>query len=150
MNSPQHIEPQPRPRWEQAIKIVMRWLVSTLAIFVAVLIVPGIQFSGPGWQLGIVAALFGLINLLLRPLVMLLTCPLILLTFGLFGLVINAAMLLLTAQIAANFGLMFQIDGLWPAILGGLLISIVTLIFNVLTGEARVKVGRPHSDKDAL
>lgn len=128
----------------------MRWLVSTLAIFVAVLVVPGIQFSGPGWELGIVAAVFGIINVLLRPLIMLLTCPLILLTFGLFGLVINAAMLLLTAQVAASVGLMFRIDGFWPAVLGGLLISIVTLIFNMLTGEARVMVGRPHSDKDAL
>lgn len=144
MNSPQQIEPQVRPWWEQTIRIIMRWLVSTLAIFVAVLVVPGIEFSGPGWELGVVAALFGVINVLLRPLIMLLTCPLILLTFGLFGLVINAAMLLLTAQIAAIGGLMFRIDGFWPAVLGGLLISVVTLIFNILTGEAQVAVRRPQ------
>lgn len=144
MNSPQQIEPQVRPWWEQTIRIIMRWLVSTLAIFVAVLVVPGIEFSGPGWELGVVAALFGVINVLLRPLIMLLTCPLILLTFGLFGLVINAAMLLLTAQIAAIGGLMFRIDGFWPAVLGGLLISVVMLIFNILTGEAQVAVRRPQ------
>ena len=144
MNSPQQIEPQVRPWWEQTIRIIMRWLVSTLAIFVAVLVVPGIEFSGPGWELGVVAALFGVINVLLRPLIMLLTCPLILLTFGLFGLVINAAMLLLTAQIAAIGGLMFRIDGFWPAVLGGLLISVVTLVFNILTGEAQVAVRRPQ------
>lgn len=144
MNSPQQIEPQVRPWWKQTIRIIMRWLVSTLAIFVAVLVVPGIEFSGPGWELGVVAALFGVINVLLRPLIMLLTCPLILLTFGLFGLVINAAMLLLTAQIAAIGGLMFRIDGFWPAVLGGLLISVVMLIFNILTGEAQVAVRRPQ------
>ncbi|MBC8162788.1 MAG: phage holin family protein [Roseiflexaceae bacterium] len=142
MNSqPQPTAPQPR-LWEQIVRLVMRWLVSTLAIFLAVLIVPGIEFAGPGWQLGVVAVLFGLVNALLRPLIAVLTCPLILMTFGLFGLVINAAMLLLTAQLAAQVGVVFRIDGLWAAVLGGVLISIVTLVFNLATGEVRGSVVR--------
>ena len=59
--------PSPPPAWKRALSVLIRWLISTLAIFVAVLIVPGIEFTGPGWQLGVVAAVFGLINVLLRP-----------------------------------------------------------------------------------
>jgi putative membrane protein len=87
-----------------------------------------------------VAAVFGLVNVALRPLLALLTCPLIILTLGLFGLVINALMLLLTAQIAASLGVQFTVDGFWPAVLGGLVISIVSLILTILAGEANVQV----------
>lgn len=120
----------------------MRWLISTIAIFIAVLIVPGIEFSGPGWELGIVAAVFGLVNVLLRPLLSLLTCPLILLTFGLFGLVINAGLLLVTAAIAENLGLVFRVNGFWPALWGGLIISIISTVLNLLAGDRPVVVVR--------
>jgi putative membrane protein len=138
--------PQPIDRWRQARSLVLRWLISTLAIFAAVYLIPGIEFVGPGWQLGVVAAVFGLVNIALRPLLTLLTCPLIILTLGLFGLVINALLLLLTAQIAASLGVQFTVDGFWAAVLGGLVISIVTLILSILAGEANVQmvVRRPE------
>lgn len=139
---PQRELPQPQPWYRQAFRLVVRWLISTLAIFVAVLVVPGIEFVGPGWELGIVAAVFGLVNVLLRPLLTVLTCPLILLTFGLFGLVINAALLLMTAAIAGNLGLVFRINGFWPALLGGLIISIISTVLNILTGDRPVVVVR--------
>jgi len=119
---------------------VLRWLISTLAIFVAVYLIPGIGFVGPGWQLGVVALVFGLVNLALRPVLALLTCPLIILTRGPFGLVINALLLLLTAQIAASLGVRFTVDSFWSALFGGLVISIVTLVLNVLAGEIPVQV----------
>jgi putative membrane protein len=131
---------QPPDRWRQARRLILRWLISTLAIFAAVYLIPGISFVGPGWQLGVVAAVFGLVNVALRPLLALLTCPLIILTLGLFGLVINALMLLLTAQIAASLGVQFTVDGFWPAVLGGLVISIVSLILTILAGEGNVQV----------
>lgn len=127
--------PQPAPPWQRARSLILRWLISTLAIFVAVYLLPGIEFVGPGWQLGIVALLFGLVNLALRPLLLLLTCPLILLSLGLFGLVINAVLLLLTSQLAASFGVQFTVDGFGSAFLGGLVISIVSLLLNILAGE---------------
>ena len=138
--------PQPIDRWRQARSLVLRWLISTLAIFAADYLVPGISFVGPGWQFGIVAAVFGLVNVALRPLLTLLTCPLIILTLGLFGLVINALLLLLTAQIAGSLGVQFTVEDFWPAVLGGLVISIVTLILTILAGEANVKlvVRRPE------
>ncbi|MEP7190378.1 MAG: phage holin family protein, partial [Roseiflexaceae bacterium] len=80
------------------------------------------------------------VNIGLRPLLSLLTCPLIILTLGLFGLVINALLLLLTAWIASSLGVQFMIDGFWPAFWGGLIISIVTLILTLLAGDQRVQV----------
>ena len=139
---PPQPEIQPQTWYVQVARGVLRWLISTIAIFVAVIIVPGIEFVGPGWELGIVAAVFGLINTLLRPLLTLLTCPLILLTFGLFGLVINAALLLLTAAIASNLGLTFRIDSFWAAVLGGLIVSIISTILNLLAGETPLVIRR--------
>ncbi len=130
------LEPmQAPPPCRRARSLVLRWLISTLAIFVAVYLIPGIGFVGPGWQLGIVAAVFGLVNAALRPLLTLLTCPLIILSLGLFGLVINALLLLLTARIAAGLGVQFTVDSFFSAFLGGLVISLVSVLLNVLAGE---------------
>lgn len=130
------LEPlQAPPPWRRARSLVLRWLISTLAIFVAVYLIPGIGFVGPGWQLGIVAAVFGLVNAALRPLLTLLTCPLIILSLGLFGLVINALLLLLTARIAAGLGVQFTVDGFLSAFLGGLVIALVSVLLNILAGE---------------
>lgn len=132
--------PQPVSRWQQLRSIILRWLISSLAIFAAVFLVPGIEFTGPGWQVGLVALIFGLVNVALRPLLSLLTCPLILVTFGLFGLIINAALLLLTAELARSLGVQFRVDGFWTAVLGGLVISIVSLVLNALAGESPVQI----------
>ncbi len=131
-----NISPPPEvSRWQQARVLILRWLISTLAIFAAVQIVPGIVFVGPGWELGLIAMIFGLVNILLRPILTLLTCPLVLLTLGFFGLVINAALLWLTSQIATGLGFSFTIDGFWPAFWGGLVISIVTTLLSMLAGD---------------
>lgn len=130
----------PPTRLQRLRGLTLRWLISTLAIFVAIVIVPGIEFTGPGWQIGIIALLFGLINVALRPILMLLTCSLVVLTLGLFGLVINAALLALTAEIAGSIGLQFSISGFWPALGGGLVISLVSTALNILAGETPVRV----------
>lgn len=133
-------ESQRPSRWRQIRSLTLRWLINILAIYAAVWLVPGIEFEGPGWQLGVIAAVFGLINVALRPLLTLLTCPLIILTFGLFGLVINALLLVLTAQIAGSLGFQFTVAGFWPAVLGGLVIALVGLALNVLAGEQSFQV----------
>jgi putative membrane protein len=127
--------PNPPTRWEQARTLSLRWLISTLAIFAAVKLVPGITFVGPGWELGLIAMIFGLVNLALRPILTILTCPLVVLTLGFFGLVINALLLSLTSQIAAGLGFRFEIDGFWPAFWGGLVISLVTTVLSILAGD---------------
>jgi putative membrane protein len=131
-----------RPPWQ---RLILRWLIGSLAIFAATWI-PGIEFSGPGWQLGVVALVFGLLNALLRPLIYLLTCPLVILTLGLFGLVINAVMLGLTSALADQLNIQFQVDGFWPAFFGGLVISIVTTLLSVLAGDTNVRVVRVRGE----
>lgn len=117
-------------------KLVLRWLISTLAIFAAVWAVPGIHFEGPGWQLGIVAFVFGLLNALLRPFMIILT----IFTLGLFGLVINALLLMFSSALAGYVGIAFHVDGFWSAFLGGVVIWLVTMLLSWLAGDQRVVV----------
>ena len=117
------------------MKLLLRWVCISIAIFVAVKLLPGIRFEGPWWQLGIVALIFGLLNALVRPVLMFLTCPLILLTLGLFILIINAAMLGLTAATAKTFGIDFQVSGFWSALWGAIVISLVSAALNLLIGD---------------
>jgi putative membrane protein len=128
-----------RPPW---LQLLLRWAISSLAIFAAIMVVPGIQFSGPGWHIGVVALVFGLLNALLRPLIYLLTCPLVILTLGLFGLVINAMLLGLTSALADQLNIAFHIDGFWPAFWGGLVISVVSTVLSILAGDTNVRVVR--------
>lgn len=137
MDNQQFIPPAARPAWQ---RLLLRWLISSLGIFVAIWIVPGIHFSGPGWHIGVVALVFGLLNALLRPLLYLLTCPLVILTLGLFGLVINAVLLGLTSALADQLNIAFHIDGFWPAFWGGLVISIVTTVLSLLAGDTSIRV----------
>jgi putative membrane protein len=112
-------------------RLLIRWLITALSLYVAVQLIPGIEASGPWWGLLIVAAIFGLVNALVRPLVSVLTCPLVILTLGLFILVVNAAMLGLTAWLAGPW---LDIAGFWPAFFGGLVVSVVSFLLNWLLG----------------
>jgi putative membrane protein len=120
--------------------LFVRWLINTLAIYLAIRLVPGIHFEGGAGALLAVAALFGLVNSFLRPILTVLTCPLVLLTLGLFTFVINALLLLVTASLSRQFDLGLSIDGFWPAFWAGILIGIVSTVLSLLVGEGRVKV----------
>jgi putative membrane protein len=135
MNEQQSPE-QPSPSQSGLPQLILRWLISTLAIFVAVWLVPGIEFQGPGWQLGIVGLCFGFLNVLLRPLAIILTV----FTLGLFSLVVNALLLIFTAIVASRLGIQFTVDGFWSAFLGGLIISLVTTILSHLSGDRRIVI----------
>lgn len=139
MNTEQQPDLQ-QQRLAELRRILLRWLTSSLAIFIAVWLVPGIEFSGPGWQLGIVAIILGLLGTLLRPLLLIFALPLILLTLGLFVLVINALLLLLTSSLADQLGIAFSVDGFGSALLGGLVISIVSGLLNLLAGERTIQI----------
>lgn len=116
-------------------RFLLRWLINALAIWAAIEIVPGIHAEG-GWTvIAVVALILGFTNALLKPLLKLLTCPLILLTLGLFTLVINAAVLLFTSWLAGALGLSFQVAGFWPAFWGGLIISIAGVILSLLVHD---------------
>jgi putative membrane protein len=114
----------------------LRWLINALALFAAATVVPGIEVDGNGWVIyAVVAIIFGLVNALIRPLLKLMTCPLILLTLGLFTLVINALMLWLTSWLSQALDLGFYVDGFWPAFWGGLVAGIVSVILNLIVKD---------------
>jgi putative membrane protein len=116
-------------------KLLLRWLINAAALYVAARIVPGIELGDQVVVVLGVALVFGLVNALLRPLLTLLTCPLIILTLGLFTLAINAALLLLTSALSRAVGLSFVVEGFWPAFWGGLVVSIVSLVAAMLIHE---------------
>jgi putative membrane protein len=116
-------------------RILLRLLINAIALWVAVEIVPGIHAESPLTIL-IVALIFGALNAVIRPLVAFFTCPMIIVTLGLFIFVINAVMLWFTAWIADRLNLGFGIEGgFWPAFWGALVISLVSLAISLLIKE---------------
>ena len=113
-------------------KFFFRWAINAVALYVAVLVVPGIDLRGSWTGILWLALIIGLLNALVRPLLKFLTCPLIILTLGLFTIVINTIMLLLTSRIAQGFGIGLSVDGFWTAVLGSLVISIVSIVMSVI------------------
>ena len=113
--------------------LLLRLIVNAIALFAATQVgIPGLRFDGDWKTIVVVAFIFGLVNALIRPLLMLLTCPLVLLTLGLFTLVINALMLALTGWLAQQFNLGFVVDGFWAAFVGALVVSIVSWVLTLL------------------
>ena len=118
-------------------KILVRWAIVALALFIAAWLVPGIRVSGTAWMAyALMAVVLALVNALVRPLLTLLTCPLVLLTLGVFTLVINGVTLWLSAKIANMLGIGFYVDGFWAAFLGALIVSIVTVILSAFVRES--------------
>ena len=113
-------------------------LVTAAAMWVAVQIVPGLDFSGELWKLLLVAFIFGLINAFIRPILLIFTLPITIMTLGLFLLVINAVLLLLTGVISAELNLGFTVADFWAALLGSIVISIVGLLLSMLIGSTRI------------
>ncbi|WP_330289432.1 phage holin family protein [Streptomyces sp. NBC_00576] len=116
---------------------VVKTIANAGALGVAVWILDKITLTGDstGKKIGtlvVVALLFGLVNFLVKPLVKVLTFPLFILTLGLITLVVNALMLLLTSWLADKFDLSFHVEGFWTAVLGGLIISIVSWALHVI------------------
>jgi putative membrane protein len=128
-------------------KLVIRWLINALALFAAAWLVPDITVDGSGgWTVfAVMAIILGLVNAVLRPLLKLLTCPLIILTLGLFSLVINGFTLWLSSWIAVNwFHVGFYVRGFWAAFLGGLVVSIVSVILSAILIDEDEKRQRPR------
>lgn len=116
-------------------RFLLRWAINAAGVYAAIWIVPGIEFFGEWTGVLWIALIFGLLNALVRPLLKLLTCPLIVLTLGLFTLVINTLMLMLTSAISQSIGIAFVVDGFWPALLGSLVISLVSVALSVFVRD---------------
>ena len=119
-------------------RLILRWGINAVALYAAV---------GTGWIPGIdsqntsipailaLAVVFGVVNALIRPLLKVLTCPLILLTLGLFTLVINTGLFWLTGWIGQYFDIGFTVAGFWPAFWGGLVMGVVSALLTLLVRD---------------
>lgn len=117
---------------------IMRWLINAAAIWAAIELVNGITPIQAGVEnILIIALIFGLVNALIRPIIMFMTCPLIILTLGLGTLLVNTAMFALAGEIGARFDVGFTVDGFWPAFWGALVVSIVSAVLSTVLGEKR-------------
>ncbi len=114
------------------MNLLVRWLLNAAALMVVAYIVPGFYVRGFFSAL-IAAAVIGLVNATLGVLVKIITFPLTILTLGLFLIVVNALML----RVAAMFVPGFNLNGWWPALIGAVLLSLVSWFLNWLTGEKR-------------
>ncbi|MBX5489809.1 MAG: phage holin family protein [Chloroflexi bacterium] len=120
--------------------LIVRWLITAIALVIAAWLIPGIRVQDQNaWvAVAVMAAVLGLVNAFVRPLLTFLSCPLILLTLGLFLLVINAATLGLASWLAVNlFGVGFYIDGFWSALFGSIVVSIVSFVLSLVLPDER-------------
>jgi putative membrane protein len=115
---------------------LIRLLVNAAALWVATRLVPGVTFAG-GWLpfLG-VACVFGVVNAFIRPVAKVLTFPLIILTLGIFALVVNGLMLWLTSSLSVALGLGFHVSGFWAAFWGALVVTLVSTVLSILVADS--------------
>lgn len=121
-------------------RFLQGWAINTLAVLVAAILLPGIDY-GNDWRVLLLASLLlGVLNAVVRPLLMLFALPLLIVTMGLFMLVINALLLLLVGQIVHDF----TVKSFGSAVLGSIIISLVSLVLNTLsgTGKSRIHIRR--------
>lgn len=106
--------------------ILIRLIINAIALWAAATWIKGVHFEGTAWQMVLVALVFGIVNAVIKPIVKFFTFPFIILTLGLLTLVINALMLMLTAAMTP----ILRIDGFWPAFLGSVVISLVSMVLS--------------------
>jgi len=114
--------------------MLIRWIIASFSLFIAAWLVPGIRVEGNAWAVyAVMAVILGLINAVIRPILKLISFPLIIFSLGLFLLVINGITLWLASAIAVHwFHVGFYVHGFWSAFLGALIVSIVSVILSAL------------------
>jgi putative membrane protein len=128
-------------------RFAQSWFINTLAVLVAVVIVPGLEFRNNSvWVPFVTSLVLGILNAFFRPLMMFLALPLLIFTLGLFMLVINAMLLYLVGLLMGGY---FEVAGFGSALLGALIISIVSMALNILTGatHSRVRIQRQRPSR---
>lgn len=128
--------------------LLLHWILNAAALWVAAVLIPGLDFHGGPVRLLLVAAVFGIVNSTLRPILAILTCPLIVLTLGLFTLVINALMLQLTGWLSEGWNLGFTVSGFWAAFFGGLVVGLVSMLLSLALAPKESRVASRESRLD--
>lgn len=119
------------------MRLLLRLLINAAALWAAVRLVPGISFTGNPALLLAVALVFGVVNTIVKPIVTLLSLPAVLLTLGIFLLVINALMLWFTSWLSTSLGFGFHVSGFGAAFLGGIVVSLVAWALSVFLDQPR-------------
>lgn len=114
---------------KEALMLIIKWLLMTAAVMIAAYVIPGVRVTGFFAALW-VALFLGIVNLLIKPFLILITLPINILTLGLFTFVINGVLILLASSVIKGF----QVSGFWVAVLFSVVLSIVNFLFNQLTG----------------
>jgi putative membrane protein len=127
------------------MNVIIRLVINAAALWVATRVVTGISYTGEWPLLLVVALVFGVLNVVVRPILILLSLPFVIVTLGLFLLVLNAALLLLTSAVSGALGLGFQVEGFSAAFLGGLVVSIVSMALSFFVGSEESR--QPHPPK---
>ena len=122
------------------MKLVLRVVINALALGAADLLLDGIR-AGSVTSLVLIALVFGVLNALVKPFLKLLSCPLLVLTLGLFTLVLNAVMLLMTARLGRAFGIDFFVEGFRSAFFGALVVSVVSVLLSWILIEPEPRRG---------
>lgn len=129
------------------MRLLLRLLANAAALAVATFLLSGITITAPTtgrkvFALLVVALIFGVLNAVVKPIFTLVTVPLVLLTLGLFLLVINALMLLLTSWVSERVDLGWHVDGFWVAVFGALIVSLVSFLLNAFLPDKDRRRGR--------
>jgi putative membrane protein len=119
------------------VRLILRVLINAAALWVAVRFVPGIAYTGTPLMLLCVALVYGVVNTIVKPIITLLSIPAIVLTLGVFFLVINALMLWLTSWLSTSLGLGFHVEGIGAAFLGAIVVSVVAWVLSMFLGESK-------------
>jgi len=122
------------------VGFLIRLVINAVALWITTLVVPGIDVSGrsgvhSAFTLLAVALIFGLVNAVLKPVIKVVGCVFYLLTLGLFALVVNALLFMLTDWIAQRLDLPFQVDGFWPAFWGAIVLAVVSWLISVVVPD---------------
>jgi putative membrane protein len=119
------------------MSFLVRLLVNAVALWIATQIVPGVTYSGDVGPFLVVAFVFGAVNATIRPALKILTFPIILLTLGIFALVVNGLMLWLTSAISDALGIGFHVRGFFSAFIGALVVSIISTVLSLVVGDPK-------------
>jgi len=119
---------------------IIRWLINMAGLYLAVTFVDGVELASTDWVNFLwLALILGFLNALVRPFLVMLTCPLLILTLGLGTLVLNTVMLYLLEWFAGLVGIGFTISGFWPAFMGALIISVVSVLVTMVIKDDKRK-----------
>jgi putative membrane protein len=121
------------------MSFLIRLLINSVALWVATTFVSGVSFNGPPELLLLVALIFGILNTVLKPVLMILSLPALLLTLGLFTFVLNAFLLWLTGRLSDSLGLGFHVTGFGPAFVGALVVSFISVVLSLFVRPAKVE-----------